>query len=837
MIGLVLALGITGVAAAWQARAILQREIAASYQRANSPDVVLWFDAVDPALLEKVRARAGVAAADMRRTALTRVATKSGAWFPMRVTMMADLPGQRVGALHRHDGDWPKAEGIFIEQSGLPLLQASPGESLRVRTPGGGIAEVSIAGTVHDTAVAPSLQDRVIYAYVTPATAASLGLGANFDQILVKMSEREDLSDAIQFAGTLREWLTKENQAPLRADALRNEHPHAMLMSTMLRVLGVLAAMAFVCSAALAAYVTSLWMARQVRQVGIMKTIGARSHQLAWQYLALVGPLVITAAAVALPLGTAAGRWLVRYYAVSLNIDVTDWSVPASLQLSELLLAIGIPLLALAVPIVRAARRSVRDAIQDPGITTPVPAGRFSRWLKVPGSLRWTFALRNTFRRPWRLALTLLALSAGGALFLTANHTYKSLMRVVDTALAQQGHDIEVQLQKSAPASQIEALVRELPDVEIAEAWRRTGVAAGSIGDDSAAADASRRFVLTGFPPETRLLKLPLQAGRWPLADETDAVVISRLVANAIPGLQVGGELTLRFRDRRAKVRVVGLVEEIGIPVIHAGFPTFEAITGLGDAANVLRVKARGDAQESVARAVDQALLDAHLTPSALQTRGEFRASLDEHFAVVTDVMKMIALAAALVGAISLAASISLNVLERTREVGIIRALGATPRSVMAIFLAEGGAVALVSMLLSIAASILLHAGAEFDGIARPAARGRAAATFLDGPRAVLRRRPGRDARRLAAAGANAAPVRARRPRLRMTRPAIRRLQTASEISHSSDGTPEDDRESRVARRRPAGLPPARPHRHHAAGRSRGRNLPGRPLPALQDEG
>ena len=44
--------------------------------------------------------------------------------------------------------------------------------------------------------------------------------------------------------------------------------------------------------------------------------------------------------------------------------------------------------------------------------------------------------------------------------------------------------------------------------------------------------------------------------------------------------------------------------------------------------------------------------------------------------------------------AISLVAMISLGVLERGREIGVIRALGARPRTVAAIFLVEGGAVA-----------------------------------------------------------------------------------------------------------------------------------------------
>src|SRR5205814_2674722 len=273
---------------------------------------------------------------------------------------------------------------------------------------------------------------------------------------------------------------------PLRVDALNTTHPHAMLMTAMLRVLEVLAMIAFVCSAALAACVISLWMRREVRQVGVMKTLGARSWQLGRQYFALVGPLVVVAVALAFPLGAAIGRWVVKYHRTLLNIDVTDWNVPASLTLKELAVALAVPLCAMAFPIWRAARMSPREAIQDPGIVAPRgPIGITSRLIRMPGDRRWSFALRNSFRRPWRLAITLLALSAGGALLLTAHNNYESLMRVIDRALANRGHDIEVQLQRPAPAGQSETIARTVPDVEIAEAYRRAGV--NLVTDDSGA--------------------------------------------------------------------------------------------------------------------------------------------------------------------------------------------------------------------------------------------------------------------------------------------------------------------------------------------------------------
>jgi putative ABC transport system permease protein len=709
LIAIILVLGTAGVVAALNARAILAREIARSYSLANAPDIILWFDKVELGLLDLVRARPGVAEVDARAVAFTRIAGKSGEWFPLRLTVLPEFAKQKVNLLHRDEGAWPADNaGIMIEQSGIALLDAHQGGQVRIRTLAGGTATIPVSGFVHDTAVAPSNQDRLIYGYITPAAATLLGQSGDLDQLLVKLTARGSMSDVAEFADDLSGWLKARNAAPLRADALTNKHPHAALMTAMLRVFEVLAGIAFICSATLAAFVISLWMKREVRQVGIMKTLGARSFQLAWQYLALVAPLILVATALALPLGTVVGRWVVRYHKTMLNIDVADWTVPSALALAEFLFALGIPFLAMALPIVRAARISVRQAIQDPGIIAPRGLIRLtSRLIKMPGNRRWTFALRNTFRRPWRLSLTLLALSAGGALLLTAHNNYESLMRVIDAALSHRGHDIEVQLQRPAPAADLEAVARSVPGVEIAEAFRRAGVSLVANDAGVLAVREGRRMLLCGYPDETRLLKLPLQDGRWPSPSEPNAIVVNRHVQELSPGLRIGGEITVRFRERQTRVRVAGIVEEIGTPVIYAAFPVFENMTGLGDASALVRVKTQGDRPELAAGALEQALLEARLTPSFVNTRSDFRASLEEHFAVVTGVMKMIALAAALVGAITLIATVSLGVLERAREIGVIRALGARPRAVLALFLVEGGAVALLSAVLSVTGGVV----------------------------------------------------------------------------------------------------------------------------------
>ncbi len=91
-------------------------------------------------------------------------------------------------------------------------------------------------------------------------------------------------------------------------------------------------------------------------------------------------------------------------------------------------------------------------------------------------------------------------------------------------------------------------------------------------------------------------------------------------------------------------------------------------------------------------------------------TREAFARSATDHFAIVLLVLATAAAAAFLVGGLGLATSMSLNVLERAREIGVMRAIGATSGAVPRLLALEGAAVALASALLAAALALPLSA-------------------------------------------------------------------------------------------------------------------------------
>jgi len=696
----VLVLGIAGVIGALDARAILEREIAVTFESARVPDLALWLERVEPAQLARVAGEEGVVGVDARRVINTRVRAADGSWLPMRLTILDKVPPSTLGRLHDHENVRGAAESaIFIEQSGDGIVDARVSRTVKTRRTGGEQASLPFGGFVHDPAVAPSTQERIIYAFGTPATAERLGYGRELDQLLVKMEYRGLSGDAVAFATRLADKLAQSGPRPIRIELLPATHPHAGLMTAMLRILGVVAALAFVASAALTGYLVSAWMRREVRAVGIMKTLGARSWQVAAQYLALVLPLVATALAIAFPLGKILGRMFAGYEALVVNIDVASWSIPTSLLALELALAIAIPLFAMALPLVRAARMTPRSAIQDPGIAPPrIMARAAARVLALP-NLGWTLALRNVFRRPGRALLMLLALGSGGAVLVMSLTNYKSLVAAMDRTLAQQAHDVEVYLQRPATSAELEAIAANVREVEIAEAWRRAGVSIGP-------ASADARFVLVGYPEATRLFRLPIVEGARPKAP--NEVLVTKALLDLQPALAPGKTVEVAFRERKAAVRISGFVEQIGTPAMYAPFAAFDAVTGLGDSAFAVRVKGNTSDLDLLADRLDQAFLDQGRAPAQMTSKKILRDALIEHIEVVGGVMRTAAFAVALVGAIVLVATVIFNVAERRREVGILRAIGATPERIRAIFMVEAVSIMLAACGLATAGGLLL---------------------------------------------------------------------------------------------------------------------------------
>lgn len=688
------------VAAAFCAKSILAREVARSFEQTRPANAIYYLDQVPAELVRAVEEEGTVRAAERRRLVRARAEASPGEWLPLRLFVIDDFRKIRVSKFHSHKGAWPPPPGgLLVEESSLALLGDTEMSSIRVRVPGGKSAPLEISGVAHDPGQAPGWQDRIIYAYATPETVSELGLDAKFDELHVIWNKSATAADSGNVR-LLSDMVNAKGGSISRIEIPPGEHPHADHMRTMLMLVQVFGSLALVLASTLTANVLGMILARHTREVGIMKAIGASSRQIATVY----SVSILTVAIPAVCLGIGCGAWLGTFFAQSvgpmLNLEIGSWRIPPRVFGGLFVLALGIPSLAAMIPIARASRITPCGAISHSGITGKKWNSERPSGLWFPVSRPNLLALRNTFRRPVRLVLTVATLGIGGALLLTSANVHTGLIKAVDTALNVKNTDVEIHLGEPAPTEQILEAVNGILGVESTETW---GMALVSILDENGSAESgSRRYGIYAPPRPLPSLGLKLAGGRWPDPDE-HAVVINQHLSHREPALKIGGEITLLGHNSRLTVTICGVTEELGQPAIYATNSTLDEMTGSPGHSAYLRAKAtEGLALPDLALAIETAIVEQGFFPTFVVTRTDFRKGLVDHFILMLIVLSGAALAAIAVGCMSLATTSSINILERSRETGVLRAIGARPGDIGRIFALEGLLTGALSCLLSV---------------------------------------------------------------------------------------------------------------------------------------
>jgi putative ABC transport system permease protein len=101
--------------------------------------------------------------------------------------------------------------------------------------------------------------------------------------------------------------------------------------------------------------------------------------------------------------------------------------------------------------------------------------------------------------------------------------------------------------------------------------------------------------------------------------------------------------------------------------------------------------------QAQVAKALREQLKRAGFNVSGTQTIGEIRTSVQFQFNIVVVMLLVMAVLLAVVGGLGLMGTMSINVLERTREIGVMRAIGASNGAILGIVMVEGIFIGIVS--------------------------------------------------------------------------------------------------------------------------------------------
>ncbi|MGL4650995.1 MAG: ABC transporter permease, partial [Caldilineaceae bacterium] len=264
-----------------------------------------------------------------------------------------------------------------------------------------------------------------------------------------------------------------------------------------------------------------------------------------------------------------------------------------------------------------------------------------------------------------------------------------SLYRTMADAFDYWNYEVSIDFARPYRADFLTEAALEVPGVRAAEAWGfRNGI---RIRPDDSESD---NILLIAPQPETQLLDPTLLEGRWLLPDDESAVVINTDLLADEPDLRVGDTMVLELDGRETEWTVVGLVRSVMAgPFAYANYPYFGSVVrevGQASTLNVALDSDDRDNQIAMAQVLDQHFEALGLRVASAESTAQTQARVANQFGVLIVFLAIMALTLAIVGALGLMGTMSINVLERRREIGVMRSIGASTAAVMQIVIVEG---------------------------------------------------------------------------------------------------------------------------------------------------
>jgi putative ABC transport system permease protein len=717
VVALAIAVGVYSVGVVLDVRQIVVREYESDLAAAKPADAIIRTQPFDDELVDRISRVPGVAAVEGR----SQVRTRAYGGEPRRWGETGEQPSDlvlgsyddfeaiQVDAIIPEAGKWPPGKReIVLERLSAEYLDVGVGDTITLELEQGPVKTLQVAGIAHDAQVLTPQVTDTASGFVIPETLESLGFNEAFTELHIRVIEggaqgirRGDREAITATVDEIEEQLEKSGRTVLSRHII-TDSAAGPYIDTIVLILTVFGALILLLSGFLVINAISALITQQVQQIGIMKLIGARRLQIMAMYILMVSAYGLIAVAIGIPLAALTAQGLMRGIVEPLLNVVTDsYAVPLSLTMAQVAVGLLLPLLAGLVPVLKGTRVTTQQALNDVGMQAGASKpGLVESLLVRLQNLRavqrpLVLAVRNTLRHKGRLVQTLIVLVVGTALFISVLSVRASVGATLDDFMRFHRYDVSVELERPYRIQRLLQSALDVPGVEGAEAW-----SAGRATRQRTDGTESEAIALVAIPPETKLMVPEVSSGSWLPSEASQAVVVNSDVIEDEPDIRVGQQIVLDIGGRETSWYVAGIVPtEARGPAIYMILDDYARASRTPGQANRIQVTVRGGpaAQEAMADLLREHFVVGGFEVDGTQTASAINTANELIFNIVVAFLILMALLLAAVGGLGLTTTMSINILERVREIGVLRAVGASNLAVRRIVLAEGLVIGLLS--------------------------------------------------------------------------------------------------------------------------------------------
>jgi putative ABC transport system permease protein len=662
--------------------------------------------AVSPAVgyATTVTSTAGPQDVELAGTALASAPVNTVALFTGRMPG----PGEVLA-----DAGNARATGFAVPNGGTIDVRAASGRLVRLR----------VSGTGMNLYATPGANGSATPVFYAPTATVQALRGAGYNYLGFRLTDDTAAAQS-RVVAEVRAYLTAQTGAdPITAlPAVRapGQWPGQSGFNHIMALLYIITILAFASALFLISATMNTLIAEQAGEIAILKTLGGRRRQIAGITVRTAAVLGAAAAVVGSILGIAIACLLAGYFAVKL-IDVSfGFAVSVPVVVASLVLGPTLAVVASLPALRRALRRPVAETLAGAGTS-----GYGSGWLDrlvarsgllagagVPGSVR--MGVRNALRQKRRSAATVAQVAVAAGLAIAFLALGQSVTAVISQTIGKLHFSISAGVASTRGA-------RPFGAQALAVAAATPGVTGAEPVETSSVQHNGQTYTAWGLGTHP-FYSYRLSAGRWFTAADTAAdarpavppVVLGPAVARTT-GARVGQILTLTLAAGPTRVRVTGIDtgQTNAGDTVYFPLPVLERLDGGPGTANSVWLTTASTAHAAIDQAATAAAsrLAAAGYPASTTEIYVAEAQItaaDTAILTIVDILGLVVVAIMLMGLVS---ALSMGVIERTREVGILRCLGARARQIRRVFSAEAVVLAAVGWAFGVLLGWLMYQG------------------------------------------------------------------------------------------------------------------------------